>query len=491
MRRRGGDLIVPGSTPKGASLELDPKIASWDPKGGPQGLLSFRAPGGGRSTTRATKQVMSETSIDEVLSEEDFRPLVTGRAERLGRLCHTLLEREQGGWTRRHFYQVVVEADVLEAFLDDHGAGYNRSYRLLRELVASARGLAHAGYAIRHLESRFDSYGTLLGSIPEEEERFGEAVIEARQFLEDSLRGLLTEILSESAKRGINLSAKVFSEDEYITDRSRRRLPRNLDGEFQEDEEHYIASVASRYLEVCGLFDELGLGEITSAAEREQYLSEVCTEERARVYEASVHNLQSAYDTYIKDTVLEESDDRLPAMRGHISSAFHLLEAVTDLVHFVERHEGSRSSAVAEHIAKAVDRDRVIQIAYDNLLAWAVRMIHLGREYAEGLVPTYTNQRELVLDVPDDLVLHARPVSLIVKIVEHHGTPVTCEVAGSDCNAGSILEMMITVGSHAESRRYVFAGDERPLKDIQLLFEAGLGERGLDELPEELGYLRR
>ncbi len=434
---------------------------------------------------------MSQASIDEILNEEDFRPLATERAERIGRLCNALLAKEKRRWTRRHFYQLVVEAEVLEAFLDDHGAGYNQTYRALRELVASTRGLAHAGYAVRHLESRFDSYGTLLTSIPDEEKRFLAAVAEARGFLEDALRELMLEILQESGRQGINLSTKSFSDEEYITDRLRRRLPRNLDGGIQEDEEHYIASVASRYLDVCGLFDELCLGEITTAAERERFLSDVCTEERARVCEASVHNLQSAYDTYIKNTVLEESDERLPRMRGHISCAFHLLEAVTDLVHFVERHEGSRLDETTGIITKAVDRDRVIQVAYDGLLAWAVRIVHLGREYAEGLVPTYTNQRELILDVPDELILHARPVSLIVKIVEHHGTPVTCEVEGAECNAGSILEMMITVGSNTEARRYVFSGDERPLGDIQLLFEAGLGERGLEELPEELGYLRR
>jgi phosphotransferase system HPr-like phosphotransfer protein len=434
---------------------------------------------------------MSEASIDEVLSEEDFQPLAKERGERFGRLAHTLLARAPGGWTRRHFYQLIVEADVFEAFLDDHGAAYNRTYRLFRELVASVRGLARAGYAVRHLESRFDSYGTRLSAIPIEEERFCEAVEEARRFLEESLRGLLAESLEEAARRGVDLSSASFSEDEYITDRSRRRLPRNLDGEIQEDEEHYIASVASRYLDVCDLFDELGLGEISSAAERERYLSEICTEERARVYEASVHNLQSAYDTYIGDTALEESDDRLPRMRGHISVAFHLLEAVTDLVHFVERHEGARSNEASAKIAEIVDRDRVVQIAYDNLLAWAVRMIHLGREYAEALVPTYTNQRDLTVEVPDELTLHARPVSLIVKIVDHHGTPVSCEVDGSECNAGSILEMMITVGSNSEARRYIFTGDERPLADIQRLFEAGLGESGLENLPKELEYLRR
>ena len=37
---------------------------------------------------------------------------------------------------------------------------------------------------------------------------------------------------------------------------------------------------------------------------------------------------------------------------------------------------------------------------------------------------------------------------------------------------------------------YVFRGDENPLRDIGVLFKNGLGERGLEGLPERLGYLR-
>ena len=434
---------------------------------------------------------MTETSIDEILSEEDFQTMASERGGRFGRLCRTLLDREQWKWTRRHFYQLIVEADVFEAFLDDHGAAYSRRYRPLRELVASARGLARAGFAVRHMESRVGSYGLGFSFSDDEEERLLQAVGESRRFLEQSLRGLLEAALDESEAGGIRLSSESFADEEYISDRSRRRLPRTLDGEIQEDEEHYIATVATRYLEVCDLFDELGLNEVASAVERERYLSEVCTEERARVYEASVHNLQSAYDTYIKNTTLEEGDERLPRMRGHVSAAFHLLEALTELIHFVERHERARSMETTDRVASTVDRERVIQVAFDNLLSWAARTLYLGRPYAEGLVPTYTDQRELLVEVPEELTLHARPVSLIVKIVNHHGTPVVCEVEGCACTAGWLREMMVTVGSHPEARRYVFAGDERTLADIQRLFEAGLGEGGAETLPDELGYLQR
>ena len=50
--------------------------------------------------------------------------------------------------------------------------------------------------------------------------------------------------------------------------------------------------------------------------------------------------------------------------------------------------------------------------------------------------------------------------------------------------------MMITVGSNSEARRYVFSGDERPLNDIKLLFEAGLGESGPESLAAKTDIYR-
>lgn len=64
------------------------------------------------------------------------------------------------------------------------------------------------------------------------------------------------------------------------------------------------------------------------------------------------------------------------------------------------------------------------------------------------------------------------------------------EIAGKRCNAASILELLVAVGSNPGERRLVFHGDERPLRDIRLLVEHDLGENGTDGLPEDLHYLR-
>ncbi len=116
--------------------------------------------------------------------------------------------------------------------------------------------------------------------------------------------------------------------------------------------------------------------------------------------------------------------------------------------------------------------------------------VRRGRKLAEDLVPTYTDVRELVLTLPEDVTLHARPCALIVGIVNHHATPVQMLVDGRACNAGSILDLMVAVGSHPDALKFAFRGDVKPLRDIELLFRAGLGERGIDALPDELAYLR-
>jgi phosphotransferase system HPr-like phosphotransfer protein len=85
----------------------------------------------------------------------------------------------------------------------------------------------------------------------------------------------------------------------------------------------------------------------------------------------------------------------------------------------------------------------------------------------------------------------ARPASLIVGIVQHYAMPVELEIDGARCNAGSILELLLAVGSHPEARRFVFHGDARPLADIQALFQHALGEQGVEKLPEALAYLKR
>ena len=432
-----------------------------------------------------------ERSLEEVIPERAFIGLVQTQIQSFFRLANTLHARDSASWNKRHFNQLVIESEGLESFLDDYGARYNRTWCLLRELAASLRWFSLAAFSLAHLSGRLDSYG-LEGTLSSQErDQALESLQNARQFLCETIERLLARLRREASARGLELTPEVYPDDSLLGLTPRQCLPRNIGQEDLVEENQKIAEVASKYLASCDLLEDQGIRRIGDAERRRELLERVCTEAQARVYEATVHNLQSSYDTYVKNTVIEGRDDRLPRLRGHLSTALHLLESVTFLTHFVERHEGGiRSEAAEQVIARVVDRQRVQEVVLNELLVVAERFMQRGRSVAEELLRAYTNLQELEVELPRDLKLHARPAALIVGIVGHYGTPVELEVSGHKCNAGSILEMLVTVGSNPEARRFVFRGDENPLRDIGTLFQNGLGEKGLEELPDRLGYLR-
>ncbi|MBK7642656.1 MAG: HPr family phosphocarrier protein [Planctomycetes bacterium] len=431
---------------------------------------------------------MSETPLEEIISEKAFALEVGERAESFFSLSSALLARTED-WGRGAFFQLTSEADGLESQLDDHGARYNRTFSFLRELVASLRGFSQAGFSMAHLERRLPTYGVSLA--PREREQVLRDIASSRKFLEQTARVLLESLRKEAHALGIPLPSATADEVMHGDAGPRRMLPRNMGQEDLDDDEQRVAEVASKYLQACEMLEETGIHRILDERERDLWLGRHCSEVQARVYEATVHNLQSTYDTHVKNSPAEASDARLSRLRGHVSAALHLLESVTHLAHFVERHEsGQRNEELEARIGAVVKRSEVREQTLNHLLYWAAVILKRGRPLAEDLLPSYTNLQVLEVELPPSVSMHARPAALIVSIVNHFGTPVEMEVAGARCNAASILELLVAVGSHPNARRYVFHGDIKPLTDIKLLFEYSVGEKGMDGLPPELAYLR-
>ena len=433
-----------------------------------------------------------EGSLEQLVPERDFANLLGSRAQDLLRLTNTLSSLQIGGWTKRLFFLLYSEADELESFLDDYGARSNQSYAAVTELVASVRGFSMAGLSLEHLTRRLDNYQVLESFSEVEADMARGDLSAARDWVQEVLLALLGEIRLEAERHGVHHPKEGHADGELGFPLVRFRLPMDVGLEDIDEEEQRIAEVASKYLQACTMLEEGASGVIEEPGERDSFLRELFTEEMARVYEATVHNLQSTYDTYICNTRLESADGRLPRLRGHVSGTLHLLQAATQLAHFLERHESEvRDDGARGQLARLAPRAQVSNLIVNVLLLWSGRFMAEGRVLAEALLPAYTNLQVLDVELEEGLVLHARPISLLVSIINHYATPVEFEVAGETCNAGSILEMMITAGSKAGERQFRFRGDERPLQDIALLFNHGLGEGGVDTLPPELGYLAR
>ncbi|MFT5464196.1 MAG: phosphotransferase system HPr-like phosphotransfer protein [Planctomycetota bacterium] len=434
---------------------------------------------------------MTKVQIQKVVPEHQFVELLQNHAESFFLLSNALTREQAGRWNKRHFLSLISETDKLEPFLDDYGARYNRTYANFTVLVASVRWFGKAGYSLAHHLGRLASYGAGQSLGDEDALDALKAAHQASVFTQDVATRLLAEIAEEARALGLKIPQDSMPDSHFPPVSVRVQLPRNV-GQFEpQNEQQKIVEVASKYLQTCEMLNEMGVRDINDPGERASFLDRWCTEEKARVYQATVHNLQSAYDTHVRNTVLESEDARLPRLRGHCSAALHLLEAVTHLTHFIERHDADdRSEESKDRIHRLVDRESVQNVILNNLLVWANRYLQAGAQAAGELLPAYTNVTVLNVSLPPDVSLHARPVALIVSIVAHYGMPIEMEVGGQVESAASILKLLMLVGANPDEQQFVFRGAEEVLRDIELLFESGLGERGLDTLPIELDYLR-
>src|SRR5689334_13494289 len=147
-RNKGVRAPRPFSRPGGASSACD----SYD----------------GRSTDWMNRAMKRETttrtsgkhhgSLEEVLQERDFAPLLASQARVLFRLINEMESRQSRSWTKRHFSLVREQAHETESYLDDYDARVNKTFTYFAEIVASIRGFATIAHTLRHVHTRFFKY---------------------------------------------------------------------------------------------------------------------------------------------------------------------------------------------------------------------------------------------------------------------------------------------------------------------------------------------
>jgi hypothetical protein len=427
-----------------------------------------------------------------VLAESDFVPLLRGRIHPLIGFCQDVRPQKNGSRIpQRLISSIEDESHDVETFLDDYDARANRTFATLTEFIACARGFAEIDRTVQHVLARFGGYHA--GAPSSFDQEFLQETARTLAFADDSLRKLLAAVLDEAravlgTRKAGRQRAKVES-----ADRARHAtLPHDIGDLVSLNGRNIIAELASLYLTHKHTLDKLSPGKrIEGVQAMRRYVLEVSDEEQCRFFQTRIHNLQSKYDTFVKATEAERRDPDLRRFRGYVSLTLHLIECMTHLVHFYERHENDiRGEQVKNRVAALIDKDAVLDRAVNYCLFFAHAYLVEGAALAEDLVKRYTTQARLDLEVPDGVHIHIRPAALIAEIVKHHATPVRITIGADTRYAGSPLDVLMAAGSNAGERKITFEGDRRPLDDLKALFEHRLGEDGLAKLPRQLSYLR-
>jgi hypothetical protein len=424
------------------------------------------------------------------MAESAFIPLLRGRIQPLIAICEALRTQKNGARIPKLVvWAIEDEAHEVETFLDDHDARSNRRFAALTELVACTRGFAQIDRTVKHVIARFAAYH-LAPPVAFDQEFLQEAGRTAA-FADLSLRKLVGAVLEEARAVLGNLRVRKAKTDGG--DRPRHAtLPHDVAEIVSINVRETIAEIASLYLVHKHTLDRLSPGKrIEGVQEMRRFVLDVGDEEQCRFFQTRIHNLQSKYDTFVKGTETERRDADLKKFRGHVSLTLHLIECMTHLVHFYERHENEiRGDEVKNRVAALVDKDEVLDRAVNFCLYFAHSYLTGGAPLAEELVTRYTSQGRVVLALPEGVTIHIRPAALIAEVVKHHGTPVKVTIGSDTRYAGSALDILMAAGTNTAERKITFDGDQRPLEDLRLLFEHRLGEDGLERFPRQLSYLR-
>jgi len=203
------------------------------------------------------------------------------------------VEKPEVVFTQKLYSTIVSTSMLLEDFLDYHGAKNNKNWYFYRELVASVRHLCLAANFQKHISNRLVFYDLVdIGDFPKE----GEATLD---FLTRTLMKMAPVILKEARRLSIRLPDTQFSAADFPSVVTSEMLDYDIDDKDKDQQKKNIVKISSEFLNIAKSFDQLKFYEAYTHKEILAIVPNKVNEVEIRRFEMLVHNLQSAFDTYV------------------------------------------------------------------------------------------------------------------------------------------------------------------------------------------------
>ena len=397
-------------------------------------------------------------------------------------------------FTKKLYSKLVGTSQVLEDFLDFHGAKNNADWYLYRELSAAVRHLSLGGYCQKHISNRLIFY-----DLPDSE-TFRSAGLETGAFLNTTLSKLAPVIIDEARRLNIPIPDKGFGPEDFPGITTSEMLAYTIDDQNKDVQKEHIVKIASEFLDITHRFDHLYFYEPYDAEGLTAMVPAKVNEVEVRRFEMVVHNLQSSFDTYVIHGGFRFGDRKLKELRSYFSIVFHLLQLMGRLLHFYERHLSEKGykntyKRARERLAALVDPHDLLESTVNYGLYYACHYLSAGKDVARDILNENVERGVIQVGIPVKLGFHSRPSLLVAKIVQHYGGPVELVVGQDRFDASSVLDIQWAGGKIQKEQidEVIFEGDLRALKDIEILAGVNYGEDTMGKgvpLPRELKYLK-
>lgn len=407
------------------------------------------------------------------------------------------LDSDEYLFTKKLCSKLITTSQLLEDFLDFHGAKKNRDWVFYRELSATVRHLSLACYSQRHTLNRLKFYH--LGNT--DIELFQQEAVDTLKIIQEAIRLAVPVILDEAERLDICIPESGYNLSYFPGISSSEHLDPNIDdtANVNEHQRKNLTRIASEFLDVVRDFEQYAFYERYDLKTITALVPDKINEVIIRSYEMRIHNIQSSFDSYVVNLRTSEQTRRLDQLRSHFSIVFHILQVMGRLLHFYERHlydvgfkHVYKNMSMA--LAELIDPDVLLDRAVNFCLFYAGKFLSSGREVASKILNENMETSTIEVGIPKDRGFHSRPSLLVAKIVQHYGGEVRLLVGEDQFDAASVLDIQWAGGkiSKEQIEQVSFTGDSRALNDLMILAGVNYGEDHMGKgipLPKELSYL--
>ena len=402
-------------------------------------------------------------------------------------------EPSQHIFTKKLYAKLVSTSQLLEDFLDFHGAKNNKEWYFYRELSATIRHWSISSYSQKHLTNRLVFYNL---KDTEEFEKEGLATLD---FFKKTLVKLTPVILEEANRHKISIPEDSFTEADFPGVVTSEMLEYDIDDIDRDLQKKNIVKIASELLTIADNFEQFRFYEPYTTKELKEIVPNKVNEVEIRRFEMLVHNLQSSFDTYVIHGGYRLGNRKLKEFRGYFSVVFHLLQMTGRLLHFYERHlykTGYKNiyKKIQDRLSSLIDPEILLDRIINYGLYYTCHFLTAGKNLAKEILSENIERSSVNVGIPMKLGFHSRPCLLVAKIVQFYGGQVEMCVGKDRFDASSVLDLQWAGGKIQKEKiaEVNFEGDIRALKDIEILAGVNYGEDTMGKgvpLPKELIYL--
>lgn len=375
------------------------------------------------------------------ISDEQFKEVIAKRSTSLLRIANYLVQYKHFKeiLTRPLLGELMSKSLQMEELLDTYGARNNQKWQPYRLLTATIKQFSDISYELLHIKHSTPAYKLLEIK---------------KDFLGDTDLALefTGTVLQQAAIQMINLAADMeldFPTEEVDKSTFEENLP---PGRLTADMavrkigtvSKTVILLATAFLNLADESELVGSysqTKIEKAEEEEDYISDTISEENLRQLELRFHNLQSLYDTYVSETEVEDLDQNLPTLRGHISVVLHLVRIATMIAHYYERHVYKQAINLKACQSLLVNSGELIKMLTEYCLNYTSRYLSSANKMCQQMLRKYAKIGEIEVEVPRYRGFHVRPSTLIAKIVLHYGSKVDIKLDVESYNAALPLDI--------------------------------------------------